>query len=245
MTRKQLTRLALLSLVGVTTACPLHRGGAPDPSSGAPNNQRRSIPSELAKTAIQDVSIFDGHQFTNPTTLCMNGGWIVDIGKCRDPAATVNGTGKFLIPGLIDSHLHLQDVQSLEYLTSYGITTAMHMNCMNYTQCHINTAQPGLADFLWAGHSSVGNGSHHAATDPTRPKDTLVYPDTNVTQFVEYQFNNGSTYHKITAELFGPSTEQQIEMVRTAHEQYRRQTMTHAADVHVSTLAGTTALATT
>lgn len=227
----QLPTLVLSTLIAWTVACPLHRGGAPDTSYHSAVNERRSTPKELARTAIHDVRVFDGDQFTAPTKVCMDGGWIVDTAGCTDPDATINGTGKFLIPGLIDSHLHLTDVQSLEYFTSYGCTTAFHMNCANYTQCHLNANQEGLADSLWAGMSAVGNGSHHASTAPNRPKDTLIYPDTDVVEFVQYQFNNGSDYHKITAEVNDPSLEQQIQMVQTAHERYGKQTMTHASDI--------------
>jgi imidazolonepropionase-like amidohydrolase len=136
-----------------------------------------------------------------------------------------------MIPGLIDSHLHLTDVQSLENFTSYGCTTAMHMNCENYTQCHINANQVGLASFQWAGRSAVGNGSHHAQTDPSRPRDTLIYPDTDVVQWKSYQFDNGSDYTKITAEVNGPSNDQQIQMVNTAHLRYNKQSTTHASAI--------------
>lgn len=150
---------------------------------------------------------------------------------CSNPTITVDGTNKYMIPGLIDSHLHLTDVQSLEEFTSYGCTSAMHMNCANYTQCHINAHQPGLASFVWAGMSAVGIGSEHEKQHPERPKDTLIYPDTDVVQFVGYQFTNGSDFMKITAEVNGPSTEQQIQMVNTTHHHFQRQSMTHASSI--------------
>ncbi|PNP84305.1 hypothetical protein FNYG_02330 [Fusarium nygamai] len=143
------------------------------------------------------------------------------IGTCTNPTLRVNGAGKFLIPGLIDRHLHLSDVQSLEEFTSYGCTTAMHMNCGNYTQCHINADQPGLASFTFASMSAVGYGSPHSKTQP-RPNNTLIFPDTDVVRFAQDGFNNGSDYSKITAETNGPSLEQQIQMVNVARHQYNK-----------------------
>ncbi|MCJ1332433.1 hypothetical protein MMC10_009126 [Thelotrema lepadinum] len=226
--RNLISTLAALQLIGAVGACPFHaQNDEPIPL----NNHRRSLPGNCSRTAIEDIRIFNGWQFDPPQTLCFDSGHIVDTDGCDGADVKINGTGKFLIPGLIDSHVHPTDVQSLENFTSYGCTTAMRMNCDNVTQCEIIANQPGLASVLRAGMSAVGNGSLHEAQDPTRPKDTLIFPETNVTQFTEWQFNNGSFFHKITAELNGPSTQQQIEMVQVAHCQYQRQTMTHASQV--------------
>jgi imidazolonepropionase-like amidohydrolase len=225
---RKLILSALIVLFGAAAGCPLHEFQQPKKIF---NNQRRSTPATASRTAVENIHIFDGSQFTPPKTVCIDGGWIVDIDGCSNPTITVDGAGKFMIPGLIDSHLHLTDVQSLENFTSYGCTTAMHMNCQNYTQCHVNANQVGLASFNWAGMSAVGNGSAHEKTDPTRPRDTLIYPDTDVADFVSYQFNNGSDFMKITAEVCGPSTEQQIQMVDTTRNKYNKQSMTHASAI--------------
>jgi hypothetical protein len=224
-----LSALVALQLFGIGTACHFHTRGEADPVL---NNERRSPVGEATATAIQNVHVFDGLCFAQPQTVCFDGGYIVDTPHCdgSDAARVVDGAGKYLVPGLIDAHIHLRDVASLAELTSYGCTTAMHMNCANYTQCAILAEQPGLAAFMRAGISSVGNGSAHAAMF-NRPEDTLIYPDTDVEQFVQWQFGNGSDFHKITAEVCGPSLEQQAEMVRVAHEQFDRQTMTHASTV--------------
>ncbi len=86
----------------------------------------------------------------------------------------------------------------------------------------------------WISRLSMGwpLSNSHEQTDPTRTKDIMIYPDTDVVPFVEWQFNNGSDFTKITAEVLGPSTEQQIQMVNTAHHEYNKQAMTHAADIH-------------
>jgi hypothetical protein len=210
-----LPSLAAIQLLSVAVACPFHNH---DTEKTQLINHRRSPLGECGRTAIEDIRVFNGWKFTRPQTVCLDNGYIVSVDGCVGSKNTVKGTGKFLIPGLIDSHVHLTDVQSLEDFTSYVCTTAMHMNCRNYTQCDIMAKQPGLAAFIHAGRSAVGNGSMHEAQDPTRPKDTLIYPDTNMTQFTEWQLNNGSDFHKITAaEVNGPSTQQQIEMVQVAH----------------------------
>lgn len=221
--------LALLQQTVNIQACPFHL--ADTSHSQTINNERRSTPNEVTKTAIENVRIFNGVDFETPSTVCLDGGYITNLDECSEAKTTVDGTGKFLIPGLVDSHLHLSDVQSLEDFTSYGLTTAMHMNCGNYTQCKAMEDLPGLANFVHAGRSAVGKNSSHEKTDPTRPKDTLIYPNTNVIQWTDWQFGNGSNFMKITAEVNGPSTEQQVQIVEHTHSKYRAQTMTHASAV--------------
>ena len=45
-----------------------------------------------------------------------------------------------------------------------------------------------------------------------RPKDEFIYPNTSGIAFVEREFGNGSDFHKITAEVNGPTLEQQVDI---------------------------------
>ncbi|KAI8177491.1 hypothetical protein K4K52_004473 [Colletotrichum sp. SAR 10_76] len=193
-------------------ACPFHLNDD-EHYSPSINNVRRSMPTNSTKTAIQDIQVFNGRKFGKPQTVCLDDGHIIGFGRCAGAKTIVNGTGKFLIPGLIDNHVHLTDVRSLEDYTSYG------------------SRQSGLASFLYASMAAVGNGSLHSKQQAGRANNTLIYPSTDVVEWTKWQFNNGSHFLKITAEVDGPSLEQQTQMVETAHNEYRRQTMTHASQI--------------
>ena len=115
-----------LQLFGLAIACPLHDVHDNDLPL---TNQRRTPPEQNEKIAIENVRIFTGSNFSAAKTVCLDLGYIVGVDdRCDGATKTVNGTGKFLIPGLIDSHVHLTDVQSLEDFTSYGCTTAMYVD---------------------------------------------------------------------------------------------------------------------
>lgn len=43
----------------------------------------------------------------------------------------IDGTGKFLIPGIIDSNLHVDSIPIPERLTSCGVTTVVNMAYYN------------------------------------------------------------------------------------------------------------------
>lgn len=78
------------------------------------------------KTALVNVRVFDGYKVGDPTTVMIEGDKIIassDIGG----AQMVDGGGGVLIPGLIDSHCHVDTEAKLRILPTYGITTALDM----------------------------------------------------------------------------------------------------------------------
>ncbi|KAF2726957.1 hypothetical protein EJ04DRAFT_155709 [Polyplosphaeria fusca] len=214
-------------LVPISTACLQHlqsRSQTAQPPSLPPYNS-----SPLTNTAIQNVRVFNGTAMTPPQTIIISGTHISTPTNTTSINTTIDATGLFLIPGLIDSHLHLQNPSDLLTLTSYGITTALQMNCQNYTHCTTFRTHPGLTSFHTAGLSAVGPNSSHAKM-LHRPANQLFYPNSSAEQFVHDAFAHGADYYKITAELNGPSREAQRELVSAVHARGRL-AMTHAADV--------------
>ncbi|PMD48238.1 hypothetical protein L207DRAFT_574917 [Hyaloscypha variabilis F] len=201
--------------------------------------KRRTTPSPSAgKTFIQNVRIFDGHVITPPTSLYIDGEVISKPFKIT-PSTNVryiNAGNRIMIPGLIDAHIHIPDIEGQENITSWGVTTAMNMACWNYTLCSYQRTYPqtsegaGIASLFYAGLGAAGNGNLHSRLFQV-PADELVYPDTSATQLfqmVDYVFSNWSDYYKICAKEFGPSQEQQTAI---AAETHRRgyPVMTHAS----------------
>ncbi|KIK63645.1 hypothetical protein GYMLUDRAFT_57319 [Collybiopsis luxurians FD-317 M1] len=192
----------------------------------------RSIP-KRTKTAITNVGVFDGSTILPAQTVIFDGESITS-----DPSnieTFVDGTGKFLIPGLMDSHVHPGACDDLSALASFGVTTAFLMSCENYTQCDMLMDQEGLTDIIRAGHPAVGPNSRHAQLG-NLTSDQLLFPDANLTATVDYVFGNGSDFFKITAELNGPTQEQQNELVLQVHA-LGKQTMTHASTLEAYTQA--------
>ncbi|OTA97584.1 hypothetical protein M434DRAFT_391774 [Hypoxylon sp. CO27-5] len=194
----------------------------------------RSPPPAMSKTAIQNVRVFNGNEFTPPKTIILDGGHITECSD--DIETTIDGNGQFLIPGLFDSHLHISDLSGLENATSYGLTTVMNMACRNYPACWVLRNQTGLASFYSAGIPATGVNSTHA-DNMKLPPSMLTYPDSNITEAVVQSFGNNSDFYKITSELNGPSQKQQTEAVAVTHEIFHRQAMTHAAVMNAYMLA--------
>ncbi|KAI1356402.1 hypothetical protein F5Y01DRAFT_323833 [Xylaria sp. FL0043] len=228
-TTQSVSSLILATLLRDTLAC--LQDSQPRTLAHDIQNQgysRRASPT-ATKTAIHNVRVFDGHFFTGPQSVVFANGYIT--ADTEDIETVVDGTGQFLIPGLIDAHVHVSDVAGLVNITSYGVTTVLNMVCRDYAACAAlrNNNQTDLATVFSAGQAAVGNGTNNGALQP--PPDQLVYPDTDLPQLVSWSFGNGSDYYKIVAKPGSVTQKQQNIIVSTAHDKFDRQTMTHASDI--------------
>ncbi|PNP46914.1 hypothetical protein TGAMA5MH_01867 [Trichoderma gamsii] len=189
---------------------------------------RRQEHTPRTKTAIKNVRVFDGVKLTAPQTIIIDGENISN--DTSNIETTVDGNGGVLIPGLIDSHVHISSIAGLEMLASYGVTTAINMACRNYTQCAPLRNVEGVASFISAGIPATGPGSQHSKTfDLTAPY--LIYPNQNATEVVSYTLSNNSDFYKITAEINGPSQSMQNALVDAVHN-FGKLSMTHASDLN-------------
>lgn len=215
-------------------------GPAP-PSQPGDLVRKSEIPPPPTTTRISNVRVFHGDHFSGPRDVVMHEGHIISIiSRCSGSAAnvsypdtttttTVDGTGHYLIPGLIDSHAHVNSIGGLENFTAYGVSTVFNMDCENYTLCQaLKGPHRGLATLLTAGLSAVGPGSPHAVNMRRAPSGLYNESTQDPAAWAAGVFGNGSDYLKIIAEPRGPGQEAQIELVKATHR-LGRKTMTHAS----------------
>ncbi|KAJ5364246.1 amidohydrolase protein [Penicillium cataractarum] len=174
------------------------------------------------KFAIKNAQVFNGNGFQSSETIIIiiiiNDARIFTVGGNVPPGInTIDGTGRFLIPGLIDSDVHPSSCSNLVTLSGYGVTTAINMACLNYTACSQLKGQLGTTDYITAGEIACGTGSVHATAFGVPPAETIG-PDRDLAAFVDYTFGNGSDFFKIVAEDKGPTVQQQTTMVQLAHQ---------------------------
>ncbi|KAJ9636577.1 hypothetical protein H2204_005177 [Knufia peltigerae] len=203
-------------------ACSLHEGptGNLQPSIDKVLEYVRSQHSASnVTTSIKNVRVFDGHDMTEPQTIFIANGKVTSRLPHEKADMEVDGTGKYLIPGLIDSHIHIDTVDTLELLSSYGVTTGMNMVCRNYTLCSALAEVTGLAQYLTAtaGATIAGTGSPILGST-----DNAIYPGDNVTNYVDDQFFSGSPamWLKVVAQPGedGLTQEQMNELTMAAHK---------------------------
>ena len=90
---------------------------------------------DAAATAFVNVNVIpmDSEEVLRDHIVITAGGVITAIGpagRIAMPrgAQVINGRGGYLLPGLIDSHVHLRDPSELRSYLAYGVTTVVHLS---------------------------------------------------------------------------------------------------------------------
>jgi len=148
---------------------------------------------------FRGVRVFDGSRMMPATTVVVQDGKIARVGgdAPAPPGATVvDGPGRTLLPGLIDSHTHTFDVGHLRQAATFGVTTELDMFTMPAFAAEMRSAQAGgkaddRADLLSAGYlvtAPGGHGTEYGFAIPTieRPDQAAAFVDTRIAEGSDY-----------------------------------------------------------
>ncbi len=127
-------------------------------------------------TVIRDARIFDGTTVHPRGSVIVRDGLIAEMGDAvtaPPDAEVIDGTGRTLLPGLIDAHTHVT-AGSLEQALMFGVTTALDMFADPQLAAGLKTraaAGDQLADLRSAGTCATAPGGH-----PTGLVQRGLYP---------------------------------------------------------------------
>ncbi|MEU4093016.1 amidohydrolase family protein [Streptomyces sp. NPDC026673] len=154
-------------------------------------------------TAIVNARVFDGTRLRHWTSVRFADGVITDCATgptAQDGDEVVDAEGGTLLPGLIDSHIHLVPGALAQGLT-FGVTTALDM----FSQADVMAAakqqaaaRSDVSDVRSAGIGATAPGGHPSMMYDPFP--TVTGPE-QAEQFVADRVAEGSDHVKI----FGPS----------------------------------------
>ncbi|MEV4513266.1 amidohydrolase family protein [Dactylosporangium sp. NPDC049525] len=150
----------------------------------------------MSATALTNVRVFDGDRLGEPTTVVIDGDTISAAGSAEDP---VDGEGAALLPGLIDTHVHVTEVAHLEAAATWGVTTMLDMGCWDAGIPGKLKGLPGLPTVRIAGNLANAPGSHFVKHMGFGPSSTVSGPQ-DATRFVADRVAQGSDYIKIAVE---------------------------------------------
>ena len=157
--------------------------------------------------AIRDVRVFDGQSVLPRATVVVERGRIAAIGPniAAPPGATsIDGTGKTLLPGLIDAHTHTIAPAVLEAALAFGVTTQLDMFTVATLATQLRDEQAkgqatARADLLSAGTLATaprGHGTQYGVPIPT------ISSADQAEAFVQARVAEGSDYIKIIVDDF-------------------------------------------
>lgn len=163
-----------------------------------------ALPAVAADTTlIKDVRVFDGQQVHARRSVLLEDGKIASAdfkGKAPAHAKVVDGAGRTLMPGLIDSHVHAYRYPDLPLL--FGVTTQvdMFMPVQGMQAIHSRMAKgenKDAADVFSAGILATAPGGH--GTEYGLPVPTLTKPE-EAQAWVDARIAEGSQFIKIVLE---------------------------------------------
>ncbi|MEU6292001.1 amidohydrolase family protein [Streptomyces sp. NPDC046988] len=178
------------------------------------------------KVALTNVRVFDGDRVTTPSTVVIENG---RIGISAFGARRIDCGGAVLLPGLIDSHLHLKDVSTLHQLAGSGVTTGLDMACFPPSAVDALRGLPGLPDIRSAGTPAVAPGSPQSGL-PTFPADAVLTGPEQASRFVRSRITEGSDYIKIIIDEPGLAPET-VKAVTTEAHSRGKLVMAHSTTV--------------
>ncbi len=151
---------------------------------------------------FKNVRIFDGEYVLAENTLIVKNGTIVKIGgidKYTSGTTEIDGTGCTLLPGLIDSHVHVWSADKLMQSLIFGVTTVLDMFTDYHFAVEMKKQQatgnvPNRADMFSAGILATASGGHGTEYGIKIP--TINSPD-EAQKFVDSRIAEGSDYIKI------------------------------------------------
>jgi imidazolonepropionase-like amidohydrolase len=131
------------------------------PQQRAPVTQRVQV---AASVVIRGAHVFDGENDLGVVDVAIDEDRIAAVGRDLPvPQATqvIDASGKFLMPGLIDAHVHVSDPLALEEALAFGVTTVLDQMGPPDVAASLRTAaasNPSLADYRAATNPVLAPG---------------------------------------------------------------------------------------
>lgn len=144
----------------------------------------------VSSFAIENVRVFDGTRLSGPQTVFVDNG-VISFSAGAD--VMVKGEGAALLPGLIDSHIHLDSIENLKKASYWGITTMLDMATQDVGVVDSLRKQRGLTDIRSCCRAGSPAGSYHA----TAMGYPAIRDPEDGRRFVDEQIGFGADYLKI------------------------------------------------
>jgi imidazolonepropionase-like amidohydrolase len=176
----------------------------------------------VASSVLRGVRVYRDGFFGDPEDVVIDGSVIGS-----DAAGALDAeSGGYLIPGLIDAHVHVVGADTLATFAKNGVTTVLDMaNPISLTRPLRGI--PGVADLRAAGPAATHPDSAHAQRMNAGPV-VLVASPAEADAWVAARVDEGADYIKIVIDLPGFDQETVDALVVAAHA-HGRKVVAHAS----------------
>ncbi|KZW01536.1 hypothetical protein EXIGLDRAFT_692316 [Exidia glandulosa HHB12029] len=241
MTLQLLLRFVALACVALHTQACLH--GAPVTRSEGPPTRRLAVRQQPQMNAVivKNVRVFEplAGVLSLPRDVAFENGRFVSVADFDSSAPTIiDGTGRTLLPGLIESHSHPETPEHLQAFAQNGVTTVMSLACSTYAACTaLTNLGPGFPDVHYAGNGVDIPGNQHEQLPGPHPLNETITEPEQAAGWVQAQVDKGASFIKMTAERASVSptlSDAALTAVVQAATSHRLLSNCHAADFNAS-----------
>lgn len=116
-----------------------------------------------------------------------------------DADTSIDATGLYLAPGLIDTHVHLLEQGDLKKLANWGITTVAELGTHPDSLIKELKALPNLPTIISAGTAATAQGSPQTE-HMGFPKDSVVSGPDDAERFIQWRIDNDADLIRIIVE---------------------------------------------
>lgn len=148
---------------------------------------------------IQNVGLFDGNEDRGIVSIAVNADTIAQISEeLLTGDSIIDGAGKYLIPGMVNAHVHASSLENLQEGYRYGILTILNMHTgleereLEWKQMSRDSI--GYSTLYGAGYAATLPGGHPTAFSPEME---TINDTVSIEKWVDHRIENEVDYIKI------------------------------------------------
>jgi imidazolonepropionase-like amidohydrolase len=151
---------------------------------------------------IENVHLFDGHEDRGLVNVAINRDTIAAITTNKLEAdSVIDGSGKFIIPGLVNAHVHVNSLEDLKAGYPLGILTLLNMHTgleeRELEWKRLTKDSVGFSALYGAGHAATVPGGHPNQFSP----DMETLSDSlSVADWLQHRMDKEVDYIKVIRE---------------------------------------------
>jgi imidazolonepropionase-like amidohydrolase len=168
----------------------------------------------MTRSILRSVRVYRDGAFGDPEDVVIDD----DVIGSDAAGGPQTASGGYLIPGLIDCHIHLYGPETLSALTAYGVTSGMDMSSPPALVAALR-GMPGVTDIRSPLIAATSPASAHAARlkDVPAAAEALVAGVAAVDAWIYRHVEQGADYIKVVIDLPGFDQETVDALVAAAH----------------------------
>ena len=128
--------------------------------------------------------------------------------KLPADATVIDGSGKYLIPGLIDAHVHFEAEKELTSFLRYGVTTVFSLGTRD-------PDMPAMLKAMERQRNGAFVGAHLYATGPSIANHRKIGSAAEVSPFFDYLRANRLSFPKVYNETSQPVFDEVVRQAKT------------------------------